>query len=96
MAQSSVRAGDSVRLTLYWQALSRTSRNLTVFAHALDGSGILRGQKDSLPRGGTLPTDRWLPTEIVTDARELVIQKDAPAGEYQLEVGCISPRQVCV
>lgn len=82
-----VRPGESVRLTLYWQALSRPAQSLTVFAHALDEGGVLRGQKDAPPRGGELPTDRWLPGEVVTDAYDIVIAPDAPDGTYRFEVG---------
>src|SRR5512138_1527104 len=45
----------------------------TVFAHALDAGGFLRGQKDSLPRDGRLPTDRWLAGEVVADAYDITL-----------------------
>ena len=88
--KASVRSGETVRLTLYWQALKKTSQSYTVFAHALDASGVLRGQKDALPRNGELPTDRWLPGEVVADSYEIVIAPDAPPGTYQFEVGMYS------
>ncbi|MBI4789483.1 MAG: DUF2723 domain-containing protein [Chloroflexi bacterium] len=88
--KASVRPGETVRLTLYWQALKQTTQSYTVFAHALDASGALRGQKDSLPRNGALPTDGWLPGEVIADSYEIVIAPDAPAGEYRFAVGMYS------
>jgi hypothetical protein len=85
--KAAVRPGETVRLTLYWQALRQPSRNYTVFTHALDATGILRGQKDSVPRGGELSTDRWLPGEVVADTYDIAIAPEAPAGKYQFEVG---------
>lgn len=81
------RPGESVRLTLYWRAVRRPLASYTVFTHALDPQGIVRGQKDSIPRGGELPTDRWLPDEVVVDPYTIEFPRDAPPGNYQLEVG---------
>ncbi len=85
--RTAVRPGETVRLTLYWQALNQPSHSYTVFTHALDATGVLHGQKDSVPRGGELPTDRWLPGEVIADAYDIAIAPDAPAGKYQFEVG---------
>lgn len=62
-----------------------------MFTHALDANGVLRGQKDSAPRNGALPTDRWLPGEVIADQYDSVIAPDAPAGNYQFEVGMYLP-----
>ncbi len=85
--KTAIRPGEAVRLTLYWQALKQPSHNYTVFTHALDATGVLQGQKDSLPRGGELPTDRWLPGEVIADTYDIAVAPDAPAGKYQFEVG---------
>jgi len=82
-----VRPGDTLTLTLYWQAIARPERSYTVFTHLLDAGGQIRGQQDSLPGAGTLPTRSWLPGEVLTDTYSLPVALDAPAGEYRLEVG---------
>ena len=74
-------------MTLYWQAHQALTESYTVFVHALDPGGVLRGQKDSVPRNGDLPTDRWLPDEIIVDSYDILIAPDAPPGNYQFEVG---------
>ncbi len=76
-----------MRLTLYWQALKPPSHSYTVFTHLLDATGVLRGQKDSVPRGGELPTDHWLSGEVIADRYDIAIAPDAPPGRYQFEVG---------
>ncbi len=85
--KSKARPGETVRLTLYWQAVQRPARSYIVFTHALDQSGAVRGQEDSVPRGGSLPTDRWLPGEVVVDPYDIVIASDAAPGSYEFEVG---------
>jgi hypothetical protein len=81
------RPGETVRLTLYWQARQTPTESYTVFVHALDPGGVLRGQKDSVPRNGDLPTDHWLPDEIIVDSYDVSIAPDASPGSYQFEVG---------
>ncbi len=89
--KTNARPGETVRVTLYWQAVKTPTASYTVFAHIVDGNGVLRGQDDSLPRHGELPTDRWLPGEVIADAHDIVIAPDAPAGEYRFEAGMYSP-----
>jgi len=83
----SVRPGDSFKLVLYWWALAPIDRSYTVFTHLLDRENQVRGQKDSLPVGGARPTIGWVPGEFIIDEYELVVEADAPPGEYILEVG---------
>ena len=86
-----VESGDSVQLTLYWQALSTMETSYTVFIHLLDEEGDLRGQRDSLPGGGTLPTTGWASGEVITDRYDISIASDAPPGRYRLLVGMYEP-----
>lgn len=85
------RPRQNLRLTLYWQALKPTLQNYTVFAHLLDPNGVLKGQQDSIPRNGELPTDRWAPGEVVVDVYEIPVAPDALPGKYQFEVGMYLP-----
>jgi hypothetical protein len=84
---TSVRPGDTLHLTLYWQALAEMDECYTVFTHLLDKDNLIRGQKDSLPVGGTLPTSCWVKNEIIVDEYEIQIQPDAPPGQYVIQVG---------
>jgi hypothetical protein len=86
-----VESGGSVHLTLYWQALSTMETSYTVFIHLLDEEGDLRGQRDSVPGGGSLPTTGWMSGEVIADRYDISIASDAPAGGYRLLVGMYEP-----
>ncbi len=87
LTADSVRPSDSFKLVLYWQALAPMDRSYTVFAHLLDSQNQVWAQKDGLPLGGARPTTGWVPGEFIIDEYELVVEADAPPGEYLLEVG---------
>jgi mannosyltransferase len=82
-----IEAGETLTLTLYWQALSEMARRYTVFTHLLDADNRIVAQMDSEPLGGTHPTTDWQLGEIVRDNYGLLIAPDTPRGEYLLEVG---------
>ena len=82
-----VKTGDTVQLTLYWQALKDMRTSYTVFTHLLDGEDRVRGQSDSVPGAGTLPTTSWVEGEFIVDEDEIRVEEGAPAGRYVIEVG---------
>ena len=82
-----ILAGETLLLTLTWQALADVSTSYTVFTHLLDGDNRIWAQVDSVPVGGTYPTSEWSVGEVVTDNYALLIPGDAPPGEYTLEAG---------
>lgn len=79
--------GEAVHLTLYWRSHDTMDTAYTVFTHLLDGGGRIWAQQDNQPQSGERPTSTWLPGEIVRDEYDLLVNPDAPAGEYVLEVG---------
>ncbi|TKJ31040.1 MAG: hypothetical protein CEE40_03030 [Chloroflexi bacterium B3_Chlor] len=87
LSTDALRPGDTLYLTLYWQALDTMDTSYTVFTHLLDGGSQVRGQMDSTPLGGARPTTGWVPPEYLRDEYRLVLQRDAPPGEYIIEVG---------
>ena len=82
-----VAPGDTLLLTLYWQALSPVAERYTVFTHLLDASEQIRAQMDSEPQGGSLPTDRWTVGQVVRDNYALTVSADTTPGPHVLEVG---------
>lgn len=82
-----VKPGDTLRLTLYWQARRKTTGWHKVFTHLLDDRERIWAQKDSVPVGGTRPTTGWVSGELIVDEYELVVESGAPGGDYILEVG---------
>lgn len=82
-----VGAGGSLRLTLYWQAISEMDTSYTVFNHLIDDEDRFWGQKDGIPGNGSLPTSSWIAGEYVIDEYEIPVQEDTPPGEYLIETG---------
>lgn len=83
--------GESVRLTLYWQALTTPDRHYMLFVHLADlESGEPISQVDTMPQEFTYPTGRWAPGEVVIDEVELSTA-GVPSGRYDLAVGWYDP-----
>ena len=82
-----VKAGESLTLTLYWQAIAPMETSYTVFTHVTDEGGAIKGQKDERPVEGTHLTTHWRSGEIVADPYEIVIGPQVPPGRYTIEVG---------
>jgi hypothetical protein len=84
-------AGDTLHLTLWWQALASPRDSATVFIHLIDGGGKPVAGWDYTPLGGSAPTylwfPKWLPGQTFIDPYRLTIPHGLPPGEYQLEVG---------
>ncbi len=87
LPQPRVKAGETLPLTLYWQALSTPDRSWTVFVHLIDAAGQIVAQQDHLPGDGQFPTTGWVPNEILTDAYQIAIPAGTPPGQYRLRVG---------
>lgn len=81
------RPGESLHLTLYWQAVSPTDTSYTVFAHLIDHGQQIWGQIDSVPGKGTVPTTGWVPGEVIVDPCEIPVGVGTPEGAYRIEVG---------
>jgi len=84
--------GETVNVTLYWQALTPLGEDYTVFVHLLGEhnpvtGGPLWAGHDGQPDGGHYPTGRWQPGEVILDVHPLAVPPEAPPGEYELEVG---------
>ena len=82
-----VRPGDTLRLTLYWQARREIAGWYKVFTHLLNDEDRIWAQKDGVPVGGMRPTTGWVEGEIIVDEYELTVGPDASGGDYVLEVG---------
>jgi 4-amino-4-deoxy-L-arabinose transferase-like glycosyltransferase len=83
------RPGETIRLTLYWRALSTFDRNYNVFAHVL-GTDDQRWSWSSGwpgPLEGKAPTRTWTPEQVIEDVHDLTIGETTPPGFYDIEVG---------
>lgn len=89
--------GEVIRLTLYWEAASEMEISYAVFTHLLGKSynskrgNYIWGQVDSVPLGGIYPTTGWSVGERARDEYRIPIEANAPAGDYELEIGMYEP-----
>jgi hypothetical protein len=84
---SQVRPGETIELTLYWEAQEKPSDDYTVFTHLMGPFDGLWGQTDSQPQGGMYPTYLWDEGERIQDHYTLTVAPDAPPGDYQIALG---------
>jgi hypothetical protein len=86
-----VTPGGTVRVTLYWWAMSPMDEDYTVFVHLLDDNGRVKWQQDIMPVFGTRPTSGWRPGQVLEDVHDIPLSADAPEGLYRVEIGIYSP-----
>ena len=64
--------GESVPITLYWQALEAFGQDYSVFVHLIDAQNLITAQRDAYPGMGTYstqwlePGQRWAEERILT------------------------------
>ena len=83
---TSARPGDTLDLTLYWQAQRPLDIDYQVFIHVLNAQGVPVAQSDKL-NPGEFPTRRWPPDKYVPDAHRLTLPAGLPPGEYTVSTG---------
>jgi hypothetical protein len=95
--------GESLRLTLYWQAITPLSHDYTVFVHlcrpdgstaatgsapaAATGSTEVVAQADHRPLENLYPTTLWPPGETIRESSQLALPSDLSPADYELWVG---------
>lgn len=86
--ENTVRPGDVLALTLYWQALGPVAPDYTVFVHLLGEHDRVIAQRDALPGLGARPTSQWTPGPVVVDPYLLALPEVAYAPDQAVwEVG---------
>ena len=84
---TSAQGGQSLAVSLWWEANQPVAGNYVVFVHLLDMHNQLKMQSDGLPRAGAYPTQWWLPGQTIEDVHILARPQDLPAGVFRLAVG---------
>jgi len=93
--KESARPGETMHLTLYWQATASIDRDYSVYIHLVDDLGIIVAQRDSYPGGGNAITSEWPVTgeranrgTVIADHHDIAIPATAPAPVLaELRVG---------
>jgi hypothetical protein len=92
MDRRTASPGETIHLTLYWQALAKMQEDYVVFVHLLLREDQIWARVDSPPLDGFAPTSTWQPGWIIEDRYELTTGLDIPPGAYQIEVGLYLPQ----
>jgi hypothetical protein len=87
VSDTTIKAGEPIEVTLYWQAQASLNSDYTVFTQLLTLDGRMWGQHDAQPANGQLPTTIWTVGEVVADSHRFTVAPDAPPGDYQLIAG---------
>ena len=96
LSATTVRAGETLTVTLYWQALQSPLPDYSMFVHmylpggdagAAGVSPQPAAQNDGAPCGQSFPTPRWQTGEIVVDERALTVPADFQFGSAALGLG---------
>ncbi len=85
--------GQTLSVSLFWEASQPVTENYIVFVHLLDETGQIITQNDDLPRHGAYPIPWWQPGLVAEDTHPLVLPPDLPEGVYQLVVGLYRPEE---
>ncbi|MCU0500669.1 MAG: exosortase/archaeosortase family protein [Anaerolineae bacterium] len=87
LADSLIRAGQEMTVTLYWQATAPLDADYKAFVHLRDAGDGTVAQADAAPLQGFYPTTAWQPGEILNDTQRLALPADLQPGKYRIVAG---------
>lgn len=88
VSPAEVRRGDTLLVTLFWEALDVPTGRFKVFLHLAGADGRPVSQYDGEPGDGMKLTTDWRPEEgIFPDRYGVPVPKTLAPGEYRLLVG---------
>jgi hypothetical protein len=82
---TSIMAGDTLHLNLYWQALQNPGKDYRAFVHLTDGTKLWSQQDDN--PACRLPTSIWRTGQRGLGQFRLPINPETPPGRYPLIIG---------
>ncbi len=85
--QQAWHPGQTVPLSLYWQATAPINDDFQVFVHLVDAAGQQVAGFDKAPRDNWWPTSQWEPGHTFADTYPLQLPESLPPGTYQLRAG---------
>jgi 4-amino-4-deoxy-L-arabinose transferase-like glycosyltransferase len=90
LPRTQVAPGDTLPLTLYWQAQNTPAEAYRAVVRLMDASGTAVAENTSPPGGVAYPTTQWRPAETLRNWHDLAIPATLPMGSYTLTVGVSS------
>ena len=87
LATETPRSGETLPITLYWQADTPVGQDWTTFIHLVDANGEKVAQVDHAPLGDYYPPSQWQPGQLLADQYELPLGPNLQPGRYRLIFG---------
>jgi hypothetical protein len=84
---SPIAAGETLQLTLWWQALGDMRKDYTAFVHLVGPDGRIWSQQDVLLQAGEGPTSSWEVGDVVKQEYRLGLPSHTPPAAYSLVAG---------
>jgi hypothetical protein len=85
--QGAVHPGDTLPVTLFWQAQARMTDDYQVFLHLMGPDGRPVAQGDKTPLDGDWPTSAWEPGQTFRDVYRVRVPDGLAPGAYELRAG---------
>jgi len=82
LPEEPVGAGDTLHLTLFWQATGEIDADFTLSLQLQDQAGNVVVSREVKPTGGAYGPRDWEPGEIIRDQQNLRLPADLPSGRY--------------
>lgn len=82
-----VGTGETVSISLAWQAVTALETSYRVFVHLSDAEGRIVDQSDGIPASWSRPTTGWAVDEVVVETRSVTVPPDLSPGVYTIRVG---------
>jgi hypothetical protein len=82
----------TLKITLYWQALTAPETDYTLFLHLTAPDGFVKAQRDQQPFNGLWPTGRWTAGDLLADRYTIRLDDWLQPGEYLLLAGLYEPQ----
>jgi mannosyltransferase len=79
-----VSPGDTLHLTLFWQAAGEIDGDFTLSLQFRDRAGNVVVSREVKPAGGAHPPGDWDTGEIIRDQHNLLLPGELPTGRYDL------------
>ncbi|MEM7532610.1 MAG: glycosyltransferase family 39 protein [Chloroflexota bacterium] len=83
-SSQTIQAGQVALFQLKWLPLQTIPERFKVTIQILNTANQVVAQRDSEPRGGSLPTTDWQPNRVVIDNHGVMIPPGTPPGDYRV------------
>jgi hypothetical protein len=82
-----VQAGETLTVTLLWEAQGSPGEDYTAFVHLLDHNGAAVAGFDQAPAGTRFPTRVWAAGDQVLGTLVVALPPELPPGDYATWLG---------